>query len=169
MSGKLRKGYWMLVERLIRLAIGPRLRSRLIRWAGADIGENVRIYEAHFINLRRGFRPLRIADDVHVGHGCIIDLEGGVEIGEGAVLSPGVVVMSHSDPGSSHDSPLVEKFGVKADPVQIGRHVWVGANATLLSGTAVGDSATIAAGAVVTTEVPAGETWGGVPARKLSG
>lgn len=50
-------------------------------------------------------------------------------------------------------------------PVHIGNHVWVGMNATIMKGVTIGDNAIIAAGALVTKDVPAGEIWGGVPAR----
>jgi acetyltransferase-like isoleucine patch superfamily enzyme len=49
----------------------------------------------------------------------------------------------------------------------LGRNVWVGANCVLLPGTRIGDHSVIAAGSVVNSEVPSGEIWGGVPARRL--
>jgi acetyltransferase-like isoleucine patch superfamily enzyme len=52
--------------------------------------------------------------------------------------------------------------------VSVGNNVWVGANCVLLPGVTIGDNAIIAAGSVVTTAVPAGEIWGGVPARRRS-
>ena len=50
-------------------------------------------------------------------------------------------------------------------PVEIGNGVWVGAHATILSGVTIGDNAVIAAGAVVTKDVPANAVAGGVPAK----
>ena len=50
-------------------------------------------------------------------------------------------------------------------PVKIGNGVWVGAHATILSGVTIGDNAVIAAGAVVTKDVPANAVAGGVPAK----
>lgn len=50
-------------------------------------------------------------------------------------------------------------------PVKIGKNVWVGAHATILPGVTVGDNAVIAAGAVVTKDVPAFAVVGGVPAK----
>jgi acetyltransferase-like isoleucine patch superfamily enzyme len=47
----------------------------------------------------------------------------------------------------------------------IGKNVWIGANATVLPGVTIGDGAIIAAGAVVTKEVPANVIVGGVPAK----
>lgn len=52
-------------------------------------------------------------------------------------------------------------------PVQIGSGVWIGARAVFTPGSVVGDNAVIAAGAVVVKEIPAGELWGGVPAKRI--
>jgi serine O-acetyltransferase len=51
--------------------------------------------------------------------------------------------------------------------VTVGRDVLLGVNSTLLGPVTVNDGATIGAGAVVTKDVPAGETWVGVPAKRL--
>lgn len=75
---------------------------------------------------------------VHVGHDA--------HVGEGSELTPGVVVGGFAT---------------------IGRHVKIGINATILPYRMIGDGAQIGAGAVVTKDVPAGETWVGNPARKL--
>ena len=50
-------------------------------------------------------------------------------------------------------------------PIHIGKQVWIGANATILPGVTVGDGAVIAAGAVVTRDVPERAVVAGVPAR----
>ena len=50
--------------------------------------------------------------------------------------------------------------------VVIGNGVWVGANCVILKGVHIGDGAVVAAGAVVTKDVPAHEVWAGVPARR---
>lgn len=52
-------------------------------------------------------------------------------------------------------------------PVQIGNDVWIGANATILSGVTVGDGAVVAAGSVVTEHVPPYAVVGGIPARVI--
>lgn len=52
-------------------------------------------------------------------------------------------------------------------PIRIGKYVWIGANATVLPGVTIGDGAVVAAGAVVTKDVPEMAVVGGVPARML--
>jgi maltose O-acetyltransferase len=49
----------------------------------------------------------------------------------------------------------------------VGANVWVGANCVLLPGVTIGDNSLIAAGSVVSHDVPPNEIWGGVPAKKL--
>jgi acetyltransferase-like isoleucine patch superfamily enzyme len=52
-------------------------------------------------------------------------------------------------------------------PIHIGKHVWIGANATICPGVSIGDGAVIAAGAVVNRDVDANTVVGGVPARVI--
>lgn len=52
-------------------------------------------------------------------------------------------------------------------PVVIGNGVWIGANVTILGGVNIGDGAVVAAGAVVTKDVPAKTLVGGVPAKVI--
>lgn len=53
-------------------------------------------------------------------------------------------------------------------PINIGNHVWIGLRAIILKGVTIGDGAVIAAGAVVTNNVPANSVVAGVPARVMS-
>jgi acetyltransferase-like isoleucine patch superfamily enzyme len=54
-----------------------------------------------------------------------------------------------------------------AKPIHIGKRVWLGANVTVLQGVTIGENAIVAAGAVVTKDVPANTIVGGVPAKIL--
>ena len=165
---RVKKGGWLLLERMLRWAINPRLRSRVLRLCGAEIGSEVRIYETVFFNLSNGFRNLEVQTDAHIGTACLIDLHGPVRIGKGAVISPGSTLLTHADPGSEHRSPVAVTHPPYTASVHIGQYSWIGARAVVLPGVTIGSEAIIAAGAVVTQDVPPGETWGGVPARRLT-
>ena len=52
-------------------------------------------------------------------------------------------------------------------PIVLGRNVWVGSNSTILAGVTIGDNAVVAAGAVVTKDVPDNVIVGGVPAKVI--
>lgn len=158
---------FVLLERLLTLAVVPQLRARLLRVLGASIGSNVRIYEARFFNLFEGFSNLIIDDDVHVGPGVLIDLTDTVHLGRGAVVSPRCVILTHTDVGESHQSPMVEVFPTDHAAVVIGSYSYVGASATILAGVELGPRTAVAAGAVVTNSTTGAELVGGLPARHL--
>lgn len=164
LSHKIRSGLFIVLEKLLRWSIAPRLRARLYALFGAKIGKNVRIYEIQLFNLQTGFRNLQIADNVHIGPGCKLDLERQLFIGSRSTLSPGVTVLTHSDPGSFHGSKLVKHYPFCAEPVSIGNDCWLGANVTILAGVTIADFSVVAAGSVVTADVPSGVVVAGVPA-----
>jgi len=163
----LRHGAYLFLEKLLRWCVNPRLRARLLRMFGAKIGKNVRIYEIQLFNLESGFSNLSIANDVHIGTGCRLDLAGPLHIGERSTLSPGVTILTHSDPGTSHGSKLAQRYPPHMDGASIGADCWLGANTTILDGVRINDLTVVAAGSVVTTESPSGSVVAGVPAKPM--
>lgn len=164
---EIRYGFYMLAELLLRLCVHPHLRAACLGVLGARIGKNVRIYECRFINVRKGFGDLRIGNDVHIGSDCLLDLEGPLVIGSGSTLSPRVVIMTHTDPGAAHRSPWCERFPVEAKGVVVGEDCWIGVNATLLSGTTIGNGVAVGACALVRGALEGGAVYAGVPARRI--
>lgn len=164
---KIRYGLYMVAEMLLRLCVNPRLRARALRLLGARVGRNVRVYECRFINLRSGFSTLRLDDNVHVGFGCLLDLEGPLAIGRGTTLAPRVTVMTHVDPGSAHGSPWCDRFPVDVRGVVIGAHCWIGTGGTLLSGARVADNVAVGACALVRGDLVEPGVYAGVPARRI--
>jgi acetyltransferase-like isoleucine patch superfamily enzyme len=109
---------------------------------------------------------IRIARRVWLGPYVVIYGHGGVEVGEHTLVSMHCAILS-----SNHAIPaigqLIRNSADELLPTKIGRDVWIGANAVILGGVSIGDGAVVAAGAVVTKDVPAREIHGGVPARKI--
>jgi acetyltransferase-like isoleucine patch superfamily enzyme len=110
---------------------------------------------------------LIMGDRACISAGANIRAAGGViAIGAGSGIGQHSVVVA-----ANHAiRPGVDRFNTPYDEsrsgVSIGKNVWVGAQCVLLPGVTIGDDAVIAAGSVVSTNVPAGEVWGGVPARR---
>jgi acetyltransferase-like isoleucine patch superfamily enzyme len=103
-----------------------------------------------------------IGDYTRVGlHNTII---GPVTIGNHVNLAQGITVtaLNHNfeSPGSR-----IDEQGVSTKPVTIGNDIWIGANAVILPGVSIGEHSVVAAGAVVTKDVPPHSLVAGVPAR----
>lgn len=87
-----------------------------------------------------------------------------VIIGERCFIAPGVVISCASHP--VHASQRQEGMEISR-PINIGKDVWIGANATVCGGVTIGDRSVIGAGAVVLKDVPADSVVAGVPARVI--
>ncbi|MFJ0262157.1 acyltransferase [Acinetobacter baumannii] len=109
-------------------------------------------------------RNLVLGDDVDLATGVLITTDGGVSIGERTLVGYGTKILS-----SNHNVPKLPNrifdSGHTKAPVNIGKDVWLGANCIVLPGITVGDGAVIAAGSVVTKDVPANVFVGGIPAK----
>jgi serine acetyltransferase len=107
-----------------------------------------------------------IGEGTWIGAFTLVDGSGGLTIGRGCDISSGVHIYTHSTARrcvSGRAYPQVDR-----EPVRIGDHVFVGANATINMGVTVGDHAVVGAGAVVSRDVPAYTVVQGVPARPMA-
>jgi len=104
---------------------------------------------------------LRLGRNVFVNQGCRLDDIGGIELGDDVMLGPGVRLISSGHPLD----PARRRRQVTAAPIVVGRNVWIGAGATVLQGVTIGDDAVVAAGSVVTGDVPPAVLVAGIPAR----
>ena len=163
----LRHGLFAVAELLLRASISPRLRAKALAALGATVGRNVRVGECQFVNLRSGFSNLVLGDDVFIGGGCLIDLEGEVSIGCGSTVSPRVTLISHADAGSAHRSVLTNVFQPEARGIRVGSECWIGASATVLSGSVTGDRTVVGAASLVRAVLESSSIYVGVPARLL--
>ena len=108
-----------------------------------DCGKNIHLGKHVFINM-----------------GCKFQDQGGIFIGDGALIGHNVVLATLNHAMSPKDRATMVPAAI-----HIGRNVWIGANATVLPGVTIGDGAIVAAGAVVTKDVQENTIVGGVPAR----
>ena len=148
-----------------RLALVPPLRALLLRLYGARIGRSVVLHDVRFFNLyRRGLSGLRIGDECFFGDECLLDLAEGIDIAEQVTLAERVLILTHTNVGYS-DHPLQKHFPASAAPVVLERGCFLGAHVLVLPGVRVGAAAFVAAGSVVTEDVPPRTLVAGVPAR----
>ena len=87
-----------------------------------------------------------------------------VYIGNHVMIGPNTLITTVGHPLS----PKARRgYMAKAAPVRIGNDVWIGGNVTILPGVTIGNNVVVAAGAVVTKDVPDNSLVGGVPARLI--
>lgn len=105
---------------------------------------------------------ISVGRNVFINGGCQFQDQGGIEIGDGALIGHSVVLAT-----LNHDEDPELRHLLHPAPIRIGAQVWIGAHATICPGVTIGEGSIIAAGAVVTRDVPPGVVAGGVPARVL--
>ena len=150
-----------------RLALVPPLRSGWLRLLGAHIGPGAILHDVRFFNLyRRGLGGLSMGRDCFVGDECLIDLAEAVSLEDQVTLAERVLVLTHTNVGY-HDHPLQRHFPPMAAAVVVEAGSFVGAGVTLLPGVRVGRGSFVAAGSVVTGDVPPATLVAGVPARAV--
>ena len=150
-----------------RMALVPPIRVLLVRLYGARIGKRVVLHNARFFNTyRRGFAGWSVGDECFIGDECLFDLADSIEMQDQVTLAERVVILTHTNVGY-HDHPLQKHFPASVGPVVLEKGCFVGAQSVILPGVRVGRGSFVAAGAVVTEDVPEGVLVAGVPARVI--
>ncbi|MBU6342549.1 MAG: sugar O-acetyltransferase [Bacteroidetes bacterium] len=133
------------------------IRAKLGEITGQTIPDTTTVFAPFYTNFGR---HISLGHHVFINHGCsFLDL-GGITIGDDVLIAPMVSISSESHPVE----PSMRKMLV-LKPVVIQNKVWIGARATILPGVTVGANSVVAAGAVVTQDVPSNVVVGGVPAK----
>jgi acetyltransferase-like isoleucine patch superfamily enzyme len=110
-----------------------------------------------------GGRGIRVGRNVFVNQNCTFYVLGGLDIGDDVMIGPNVSLITSGHP----IEPSQRRAGVTARPIVIGRNVWIAAGATVIGGVTVGENSVVAAGSVVTRDVPPNTLVGGNPARVI--
>lgn len=106
---------------------------------------------------------IRVGRNVFVNQNCTVYDLGGVDIGDDVMIGPNVNLITSGHP----IEPSRRRDGVTAAPIVIERNVWIAAGATIIGGVTVGENSVVAAGSVVTRDVPPNTLVGGNPARVI--
>lgn len=156
---------WQLAKLLllpIPLYVGGRVRPRVLRRLGFQIGRSTTIWDTpKFI----GGKPIRAK--VSIGDNCLLtigsywDLAAPIRLGNSVTLSPEVMLLTGTH---GIHNPQKRAGKMEARSVTICDGVWLGARCMILPGVTVGEGAIVGAGAVVTKDVPPHALVAGVPA-----
>lgn len=123
----------------------------------AQIDESTALFPPFQINYGKN---TKIGKNVFINFDCtFLDL-GGITIEDNVMLAPKVSLLSEGHPISAKDRQTLT-----TGKIHIKKNAWIGANATILQGVTIGENSVVAAGAVVSNDVPDNTVVGGIPAK----
>ncbi len=133
------------------------IRNLLSQITASEIDESVAVFTPLFINYGKN---TRIGKNVFINFDCVFLDLGGITIEDNVLIAPKVSLLSEGHP----ISPEVRQSLVPK-PIHIKKNAWIGANATILHGVTIGENSVVAAGSVVSKDVPDNTIVGGIPAK----
>jgi acetyltransferase-like isoleucine patch superfamily enzyme len=133
------------------------IRDLLSQITASEIDESVAVFTPLYINYGK---HTKIGKNVFINFDCtFLDL-GGITIEDGVLIAPKVSLLSEGHPLSPD-----KRHSLVPKPIHIKKNAWIGANATILYGVTIGDNSVVAAGSVVSKDVPDNVVVGGTPAK----
>lgn len=121
--------------------------------------ENVAVFTPLYINYGKN---LTIGKNVFINFDCIFLTLGCITIEDDVLIGPKVSLITENHPlKPQHRKGLIGKS------IHIKKNAWIGAGATILPGVTIGENAVVAAGAVVSKDVPDNVVVGGIPAKTI--
>lgn len=131
----------------------PAIMSDII---GEQVGEGFRMFTPFYTDFGKN---IHIGRNVFINSCCHFQDQGGIYIGDDVLIGHNVVLAT-----VNHE---IDPYNRRCNyaPIKIGNRVWIGSNAVITQNVTIGDGAIIAAGAIVTHDVPENTIVGGVPAK----
>lgn len=155
-----------VVNRTIKLSASlntstdtDQVRERLGTITGTALDKSTTVFAPFYTNFGRF---IQIGKHVFINHACSFLDMGGITIEDHVLIGPKVNLITENHPLAPAD-----RRALICKPIRIQRNAWIGAGATILPGVTIGENAVVAAGAVVSKDVPANTIVGGVPAKFL--
>lgn len=137
------------------------IRYALLKATAKACGDNVSIHpDVYLFSISN----LSIGDNVSIHPMCYIDASGCIEIGHDVSIAHSTTILSTTHTFNDHNTPIKDQ-SVENRKTVIEDDVWIGAKSTILCGNTIHSGSVIAAGAVVTKDIPMNTLVAGVPAR----
>lgn len=151
--------FWLMILRFVGYIPSHVIRKIFYLASGINLPLSSTIHiGANFFNPGN----IKIGDDTIIGDHCFLDGRDKLTIGSHVGIASQVLI--YNDEHNIHSANYENSFG----PVTIGDYVFIGPRAIILPNITIGKGAVVAAGAVVTKDIPDFEIWGGVPAKKIA-
>ena len=135
------------------------IRAQLSSIVGYTIDPSTTVFIPFYTNFGK---HIYLGNNVFINHGCsFLDL-GGITIEDDVLIGPKVNIITENHPVDPN-----KRKSLQLSAVRIKRNAWIGAGATILPGVTIGENAIVAAGAVVSKNVPDNVIVGGIPAKLI--
>jgi acetyltransferase-like isoleucine patch superfamily enzyme len=148
-----------LFLRLNQCSDPTEMRALLSEITGMEIDRSTAIFPPLYVNYGR---HTKIGKNVFINFDCVFLDFGGITIDDGVFIAPKVSLLTEGHPLAPEN-----RHSLTVGPIHLKRNAWIGANATITQGVTVGENSVVAAGAVVTKNVPDNTVVGGIPAKIL--
>jgi len=151
-----------ITARINRLGFddADQVRALLAELIGRPVDDSVTLIPPFYAT---GGADTRVGRNVFINQNCTLYDLGGIDIGDDVMIGPNVSLITSGHPLE----PSRRRAAVTAAPIVIERNVWIAAGAIVIGGVTVGENSVVAAGSVVTRDVPANTLVGGNPARVI--
>lgn len=140
--------------------LGYALRRLLMKYILDECGCGIVVKQHCKIGSATG---LKVGDRSQLGDNARIGQH--VKLGCDVVMGPDVIIMANAHAFEDPSTPINKQGAQPINPVTVGDDVWLGTRAIILPGVTIGKGAIVAAGAIVTRDIPAFAIAGGNPAR----
>ncbi|MGE0034235.1 MAG: sugar O-acetyltransferase [Xanthobacteraceae bacterium] len=151
-----------ITARLNRLTFNDaeEIRTVFSELIGQKVDENFLLIPPFYTT---GGDEIRVGRNVFVNQNCTFYDLGGLDIADDVIIGPNVNIITSGHPLE----PSQRRAVTIGNPIVIERNVWVAAGATVVGGVTIGENSVVAAGSVVTKDVPPNALVGGNPARVI--
>lgn len=135
-------------------------KTEILKELFGTVGEGIAIEHNFHCDLGSN---IHVGANFYAGFNCTILDMAEVRIGDNCLIAPNVGIYT-----AGHTIHPVDRHKTgTAKPIKIGHNVWIGGHCVIIGGVEIGDNSIIAAGSVVTKDVPANTIFGGNPAKKI--
>lgn len=136
------------------------VRSRFEELAGQKVGEHFRLIPPFYTDCGKN---IRVGARVFINQNCTFYALAEISIGDDVLIGPNVSLITSEHPVA----PSQRRTHLLGRPISIKNGVWIAAGSIVIGGVTVGENSVVAAGSVVTRDVPANTLVGGNPARVI--
>ena len=146
-----------LLEQMNNAPDPKEIRDLLSQITGSEIDDSVDVFTPLYINYGK---HTKIGKNVFINFDCVFLDLGGITIDDNVLIAPKVSLLSEGHPLEPEN-----RHALVPKAIHIKKNAWIGAGATILQGVTIGENSVVAAGAVVSKDVPDNVIVGGAPAK----